>query len=68
VPSATPPAVVRRLHDEALKALALPEVKDRMAHLGADPLPMAPEQFNAFIRTEMDSAARIARTASLKAQ
>jgi tripartite-type tricarboxylate transporter receptor subunit TctC len=68
VPSATPPAVVRRLHDEALKALALPEVKQRMAQLGADPLPMAPDQFNAFIRTEMDSAARIARTASLKAQ
>jgi tripartite-type tricarboxylate transporter receptor subunit TctC len=59
---------VRRLHDEALKALALPEVKQRMAQLGADPLPMAPDQFNAFIRTEMDSAARIARTASLKAQ
>jgi tripartite-type tricarboxylate transporter receptor subunit TctC len=52
----------------ALKALALPEVKQRMAQLGADPLPMAPDQFNAFIRTEMDSAARIARTASLKAQ
>jgi tripartite-type tricarboxylate transporter receptor subunit TctC len=68
VPSATPPAVVRRLHDEALKALALPEVKARMASLGADALPMAPDQFNAFIRTEMDSAARIARTASLKAQ
>jgi tripartite-type tricarboxylate transporter receptor subunit TctC len=68
VPSATPPAVVQRLHDEALKALALPEVKARMASLGADALPMAPQQFNAFIRTEMESAARIAHTASLKAQ
>jgi tripartite-type tricarboxylate transporter receptor subunit TctC len=68
VPSATPPAVVRRLHDEAVKALALPEVKDRMTRLGAEPMVMPPEEFNAFIRTEMDSAARIARTASLKAQ
>ena len=68
VPSATPPAVVRRLHDEAVKALALPEVKDRLARLGAEPLIMPPEEFNAFIRTEMDSAAQIARTASLKAQ
>jgi tripartite-type tricarboxylate transporter receptor subunit TctC len=67
-PSATPPAVLRRLHEEAAKALALPEVKERMAKLGADPMVMPAEQFNAFIRTEMDSAARIARTASLKAQ
>jgi tripartite-type tricarboxylate transporter receptor subunit TctC len=68
VPAATPPAVVRRLHDEAVKALALPEGKDRTSRLGAEPLIMPPEEFNAFIRTEMESAARIARTASLKAQ
>lgn len=68
VPAATPPAVVRRLHDEAVKALSTPEVKERLATLGADPLPMQPEQFNAFIRSEMDTAARIARAASLKAQ
>jgi tripartite-type tricarboxylate transporter receptor subunit TctC len=68
VPAATPPAVVRRLHDEAVKALAGPEGRDRVARLGAEPLIMPPEEFNAFIRTEMESAARIARTASLKAQ
>jgi tripartite-type tricarboxylate transporter receptor subunit TctC len=68
VPSATPPAVVKRLHDEAVKALATPEVKERMTKLGADAFPMTPEQFNAFIRTEMESAARIAKAANLKAQ
>lgn len=68
VPAATPPAVVRRLHDEAVKALATPQVKERLAKLGADPLPMEPDQFNAFVRTEMDSAARIARAASLQVQ
>jgi tripartite-type tricarboxylate transporter receptor subunit TctC len=68
VPSATPPAVVQRLHDEAVKALATPEVKERMTMLGAEPLTMTPSGFNAYIRTEMDSAARIARAASLKAQ
>jgi tripartite-type tricarboxylate transporter receptor subunit TctC len=68
VPAATPAPVVRRLHDEALKALATPEVRERMANLGADAFTMAPESFNAYIRTEMESAARIARTASLKAQ
>ena len=68
VPSATPPAVVKRLHDEAVKALATPEVKERMRFLGAEPFPMEQGQFNAFIKTEMESAARIAKAANLKAQ
>ncbi len=67
-PSATPPAVIKKLHDEALKALASPEIKERLAKLGADPFPMSPEAFNAYIKTEMDTAARIAKAANLKAQ
>jgi tripartite-type tricarboxylate transporter receptor subunit TctC len=68
VPSATPPAVIQRLHDEALKALNSPEVKERLVKLGAEPFTMAPEQFNAYIRTEMGAAAQIAKAANLKAQ
>ena len=64
----TPPAIQQRLHAEALKALADPEVKERLTRLGAEPYPMQPEAFNAFIRTEMDAAARIAKAANLKAQ
>ncbi len=67
-PSATPAAVLKKLHDEALKALASVEIKERMAKLGADPFPQSPEAFNAFIKTEMDTAARIAKAANLKAQ
>ena len=68
VPAATPAPIIKRLHEEALKALAAPEVKERLAKLGADPMPMEPAAFNAYIRTEMDAAAKIARAASLKAQ
>lgn len=68
VPSQTPPALVRRLHDEALKAIASPEVKERYVQLGAEPLPMSPDAFNAYIRTEMESAARIAKAAKLQPQ
>jgi tripartite-type tricarboxylate transporter receptor subunit TctC len=68
VSSNTPAPIIKRLHDEVVKALANPEVKDRMTKLGADPFPMTPDAFNAFIRTEMDSAARIAKAANLKAQ
>jgi tripartite-type tricarboxylate transporter receptor subunit TctC len=68
VPAATPAAVVKRLHDEAVKAVGSPEVKARLASLGADPMPMEPPAFNAYIKTEMEAAALIARSANLKAQ
>ena len=68
VPAATPAPVVKRLYDEALKALANPDVKERMGKLGADPFTMPQDKFNAFIKTEMESAARIAKAANLKAQ
>jgi tripartite-type tricarboxylate transporter receptor subunit TctC len=68
VPSATPPAIVKRLHDEAIKALGQPEVKERLAKLGAEAFTMQPEQFNAYIKTEMGSAAQIAKAANLHAQ
>ena len=66
--SRTPPALIGRLHDEALKALASPEVRERLTQLGADPLPMSPEAFNAYIKSEMQAAARIAKAAKLQAQ
>ena len=40
----------------------------RMAKLGAEPLTMTPEAFNAYIRTEMEAAAKVAKAADLKAQ
>lgn len=68
VASNTPAPVVKRLHEEALKAMANPEVKERLNKLGAEPFPLSVEAFNAFIKTEVDAAARIARAAGLKGQ
>jgi tripartite-type tricarboxylate transporter receptor subunit TctC len=68
VPSATPAPIVKRLHDEVIKALNTPEVKERLSKLGAEAFTMQPEQFNAYIRTEMGSAAQVAKAANLKAQ
>jgi tripartite-type tricarboxylate transporter receptor subunit TctC len=68
VPSATPAPIVKRLHEEAIKALNTPEVKARLATLGADAFTMEPAAFNSYIKAEVESAAQIARTANLKAQ
>ncbi len=68
VASGTPVAIQKRLHDEAIKALASSDLKERFTKLGADPFPMGSDAFNAYIKTEMDTAARIAKAANLKAQ
>jgi tripartite-type tricarboxylate transporter receptor subunit TctC len=68
VPSATPSAALARLHQEAAKALATPELIERLAKLGAEPMLMPSVEFNAFLRTEVETAARIVKAADLKAQ
>lgn len=51
-PAKTPRDVVNKLNQEVNKALTQPDVKERMAKLGGEPMPMAPERFDAFIREE----------------
>jgi tripartite-type tricarboxylate transporter receptor subunit TctC len=68
VPSATPVALQKRLHEEVTKALSNVDVKEKMAKLGADPFLLSSESFNTFIRAEVEAAARIAKAAGLKAQ
>lgn len=68
VASGTPVAIQKRLYDEATKALASSDLKERFTKLGADTFAMSSDAFNAYIKTEMDTAARIAKAANLKAQ
>jgi tripartite-type tricarboxylate transporter receptor subunit TctC len=65
VPAKTPREIVNRLHAEVLKALALPEVKERFQQLGADAWTMTPEQFDAYIKAEVASNATLVKAAGL---
>jgi tripartite-type tricarboxylate transporter receptor subunit TctC len=67
-PAATPRAIVNRLNAEASKALASPEVKERLEVLGAEPMPMAPSAFDAFVRSEVARMAIVVKNAGIKAQ
>jgi tripartite-type tricarboxylate transporter receptor subunit TctC len=67
-PSATPKAVVDRLNAEALKALASPDVKEKLAALGAEPMPMSTSAFDAFLRSETARIAEIVKSAGIKVQ
>ena len=67
-PAATPKAIIDRLNAEALKALASPEVKEKLAGFGAEPMPMSPAAFDAFIKTEMARMAQVVKSARIQVQ
>ena len=66
VPAKTPRDIVNRLNAEVQKALALPEVKERFVQLGADAWTLSPEQFDAYIKTEIVSNAALVKAAGLQ--
>ncbi|NPC56550.1 tripartite tricarboxylate transporter substrate binding protein [Caenimonas soli] len=68
VPAKTPREIVNRLHDEVVKALNTPEVKERFAALGADAWTLPPDQFDAYIKDEIKSNAVLVKAAGLEVQ
>jgi tripartite-type tricarboxylate transporter receptor subunit TctC len=66
VPAGTPTEIVARLHQEIVKVLAHPEVKDRLAANGARPVGSTPAEFEAFIRKEMAVWSKVIRTAGIR--
>ena len=59
VPTGTPAAVVTRLNQVIVKSLAIPEVKERIIALGADPVGNSPEEFAAFIKKEIATWSKV---------
>lgn len=68
VPAATPAANVAKLQQETAKALAQPELVAKLAGMGAEPMVMSTADFNAYLRSEVEVASRVAKAADLKAQ
>ena len=53
VPAGTPPAVVDKLNAEIVKALKSPDVRDRLALQGAEPLGSTPQEYGAYVKKEL---------------
>ena len=62
-PAKTPRAVVNKLNAEIAKILEQPAVKERMAKLGAESMPMKPEQFDAYIKEEFITLGAVMKAA-----
>jgi tripartite-type tricarboxylate transporter receptor subunit TctC len=67
-PAHLPGDVTLRLNGAFVEALATPEVKARMATLMAEPSPTTPEQFGAFVKTELAKYERVVRASGAKVE
>ena len=68
VPAGTSAEVVDRLAKDIARALASPDVRERLAKHGADPMSMTQPEFARFVVSESENAARIAKAVGLKPQ
>jgi tripartite-type tricarboxylate transporter receptor subunit TctC len=67
-PTGTPPAIVERLHQELTKAQDNPEVKKYFDNEGAAIVKMSPDEFGAFMVSEMKKWERVVKEGHIKAE
>jgi tripartite-type tricarboxylate transporter receptor subunit TctC len=67
VAAKTPRDIVQRLNREINAAVSAPDVRERFQKLGTDPLTMSLPEFEAMIREELESNAKLIKAAGIKA-
>jgi tripartite-type tricarboxylate transporter receptor subunit TctC len=65
-PAGTPPDVIATLNAAFVKVLNDPGIVERIRALGAEPIPMTPAEFAAFIKIEIDKWLKVAAASSVK--
>ena len=68
VPAGTPKEIVGRLHAEAAKTLAGPEVRGKLAGQGFEVVGSTPEEFLAFARAESEKWAKVIRDYQIRVE
>jgi tripartite-type tricarboxylate transporter receptor subunit TctC len=66
VPSKTPRAIVDRLHAETMKALKTPNVAEKFAAQGIEPMPLTPAEFDAQIAKEIEANKALVKSTGIK--
>ena len=65
-PAGTPPAAVNRLNMEVARAMKLPDVRERLASQGAEPLTSSPEDTAAYVKSELAKWSRVVKASGMK--
>lgn len=66
-PAGTPRPVVERIHQGVIKAMQLPDVRERMLALGITPVGNTPEELAAIVKADLERWTRVAKQAGVKA-
>jgi tripartite-type tricarboxylate transporter receptor subunit TctC len=68
LPAKTPRAIVEKLHNEVVKALAVPSVQERLSRIGVEPMPMTIAEFEAFFRNDVAANLALVKAANIPVQ
>ena len=66
VPAKTPPAIVSRLSQEIARVLRLPDVRERLLSQGMEPVSNTPEEFAAYIKSEIAKWAKVVKASGAR--
>lgn len=66
VPKGTPKDIIDKIHRDMVTVLNDPEVRKRLATLGAEPGGQSPEEFEARVRSEIEIWSKVAKSAGIK--
>jgi tripartite-type tricarboxylate transporter receptor subunit TctC len=66
-PAGTPPDIVGKLNGEIVRVLHTSDMRERLALLGAEPIGNKPDEFAAFIKTEIPKYAKVIKASGAKA-
>jgi tripartite-type tricarboxylate transporter receptor subunit TctC len=67
LPVGTSREVIARLHTEILKAMNIPEIREKLIAQGTDPVGSRPEEFAAFMKSETAKWARVIKASNIRA-
>ncbi len=67
VPAGMPKPVFARLHSEIMKALARPDVRERLVAIGFDPIGNSPQEFAAQVKTDIAKWRKVIQEVGIKA-
>jgi tripartite-type tricarboxylate transporter receptor subunit TctC len=66
-PAGTPPAIISRLNKEFIEILKMPDIQKRHAEVGAEIIASTPEQFHAYLKSELAKFSKLVKAAGIKA-
>lgn len=66
-PAGTPPAIIEKLHQDAVKVLAMPDVRHKLSTVGMEVIGDSPAEFAAAIKAETPQWAKVIKDAGIAA-